>query len=73
MIIQYNGTPLVSPPLFYHKKCDLSRGVASKGRNKHIYGMLRFTLSIGFSKGGGISSGCPLKKDSIGSYFISFI
>ena len=61
--LNYNGTPLVRPPLL-HKKSGLSRGVASSGVKISTF-MLRFTLSSGHPEGvaslqGGPSKGVPL-------------
>ena len=55
--LYYSGTPLVRPPLL-RQKSGLSRGV------KISIFMFRFTLSRGLSRGGGLSSGWPLKRGS---------
>ena len=58
----YSGTPLVRPPLL-HQKSGLSLKI-------HTF-LFRFTLSTGLPRGGGLSSGWPLKRGT--TVYISLI
>ena len=59
----YSGTPLVRPPLLHQKKWPFKRGGLSSGVEINTF-MFKFTLSSGLSRGGGLSSGWPLKRGS---------
>ena len=49
-------------PTFLHKKWPFKRGGLSSGVKINTF-MLRFTLSSGLSRGGGLSKGFPLYID----------
>ena len=74
----YSGTPLVRPSLFAPEKWHLKRGGLSSGVEINTF-MLRFTLSSGLSRGGGLSSGWPLnlliiwKKNAVHSSSIVYM
>ena len=60
-IMHCSGTPLVRP--FCIKKWPFKRGGLLPGVEINTL-MFRFTLSSGLSRGGGLSSGWPLRKGS---------
>ena len=60
--IQWNPACETTP--FASKECAFQEGwPLVRGRNQYIY-MFRFTLSSCLSRGGGLSSGWPLKRGS---------
>ena len=61
MLIQWNPSCEAIP--FAPEKWPFKRGGLSSGVEINTF-MLRFTLSSGLSKGGGLSSGWPLKRGS---------
>ena len=61
MGLQWNPFCEVTP--FTSEKWPFKRGGLSSGVEINIF-MFRFTLSTGLSRGGGLSSGWPLKRGS---------